>query len=216
MADSENSRTLPSNRYRNLLAATARLLSEIAVNKGGANGADTTEALTKWSTWSQAYSDYSRLCGVQQRLESELFRTAATEQRVPLPESASFAPSEPFERDAPAKALSSSEPEVGFRASQWDAVDDVAGHSRAKAAEDSASAREQLLAADLWSVSGKSAVSAMAKLHCLLEQGEPVPGSGEFPWPQIRSALADLLMASTPDTTTLPDLSERRSVARVS
>lgn len=216
MADSENSRTLPSNRYRNVLTATAHLLSEMAVETGDAGGRGTTEALEKWASWSLAYSHYSRLCTVQQRLESELFRNAAVERQESSAAPVSIDRSEPSENDASVHLLSSTEAAAAMRGRQWEAVDEAVDHRRAKAAEDAASAREQLLATELWSVSGKSAISAMAKLHCLLEQGEPVPGSSEFPWPQIRSALADLLMASTSDTATVPEFREHRPVARLS
>jgi hypothetical protein len=215
MADSENSRTLPSNRYRNLLSDTAHLLSEMAVKRGDESNGDTTEALANWAAWSLAHADYSRLCIIQQGLEGELFRTAAVQRNESLAAAASIHGSAPSESEASGDMPPRIESDLALRGRQWEAADEAAGHSRARVAEDAASARAQLLAADLWSVSGQSAVSAMAKLHCLLEQGEPVPGSGEFPWPQIRSALADLLMATTPNTATLPGFRERRTVARL-
>lgn len=198
MADSENSRTLPSNRYRNLLPATERLLSDLAVGAYGANDYGAPEALAKWAAWSLAHSECSRLCSVQQRLESELFRTTAKQ---------------PTERDLSRDTPSSTKAELVMQGRG--APDQVAGHNRARAAEDAASAREQLLAEELCSVSEGSAISAMAKLHCVLEQGEPVPDCLEFPWPQIRSALADLLTASTSGTAVSCDLGECRSAGRL-
>lgn len=223
MADSENSRTLPSNRYRNLLPATERLLSELA-GEGGANGGDPNEPLIRWAAWSLAHAECSQLCSVQQRLERELFRTAATQpMKPPASYQAGIAPTEapedatiPRERHASSDVPPSAKAEIAAHHRQWEATDEAIGHSRAKAAEDAASAREQLLAEKLWSVSGRSAVSAMAKLHCVIEQGEPVADCLEFPWPQIRSALADLLTASTPGAAAFRDHWEFRSTERLS
>ena len=201
MADSENSRTLPINRYRNVLQAAGRLLSQMLVTECCAEGSGANEALTKWAAWSLAYRDYSRLCSVQQRLESELLRTSRAQPVDPPVSCSNDAPhiESPAEadvqQDRKASRETPSRSDADFIGSgrQCESVN----HSRAKAAEDSASAREQSFAKELWSVSGGSAVSAMAKLHCILEQGEPLPDSAEFPWPQIRSALADLLTASS-------------------
>jgi len=191
MADSENSRTLPSNGYRNLLSATERLLSELAAEKSDAIDADAGEVLTKWTAWSRAYSECLRLCSVQQHLESELFRVATKQ-----PQGDQYVSDDLPSNSALELAVSDRLSEESYKG---------LAHRRAKAAEDSASAREQLLAEQLWSASGKSAISAMAKMHCVLEQGEPVANSAEFPWPQIRSALTDLLMASTLEITSVRD-----------
>jgi len=191
MADSENSRTLPSNRYRILLPAVEQLLSAMAVGEPGKYDGTADEALLKWTAWSRAHSESLRLCNIQQRLESELFRTASKQALS--------------QRDVSDDLAPSAESELAASARRSEATDESTPHGRAKSAEDAASAREQLLATQLWSVSGKSLVSAMAKLHCVLEQGEPVPNSAEFPWPQIRSALADLLMASTLETPAVRD-----------
>jgi len=201
MADSENSRTLPSNRYRNLLPATERLLSQMAVTAFCTESRGANEALTKWAAWSLAYHEYSRLCSIQQGLESKLLGSSRVQPvEPPISHSDNAAHIEspagadgPQGRNASPATSSSSEASLAVCGVNGGSVE----HGRAKVAEDAASAREQGLARQLWSVSGGSAVSALAKLHCVLEHGEPAPDSAEFPWPQIRSALADLLTASS-------------------
>lgn len=219
MADSENSRTLPSNRYRNLLLDTERLLSDLEATKCGTKRGGANDALTKWAAWSLAHSDYSRLCRIQQRLEREPSRNARglpMEPLVSYPDSAEHieapeATEGPRELDAFRNTSSSDADLVALRY-QGKSVD----YNRAKAAEDASSAREQWFAAELWSVSVGSPVSALAKLHCVLEQGQPAPDSAEFPWPQIRSAIADLLTSISPGLAALPNQSEGRSSAGIS
>jgi len=205
MADSEDSRTLPSIRYRNLLSAAEQLLSTAAAESDVKYG-ETGEALMKWTAWSHAHFECLRLCGIQQRLERALFKTVAVQpidppelgwpKVAPIQAHKDLARRGKQERydDLP---LSQKMSELAASNRRSETSKTAIAHRRAKAAEDTASAREQFLAQQLWSVSGNSAISAIAKMHCVLEQGEPFPNSAEFPWPQIRSALADLLMAST-------------------
>ena len=104
-----------------------------------------------------------------------------------------------LEGEAVAELRERAKTELAARRHAWDTADQTIGYSRAKMAEDAASAREQRLAGELWAASAGSVISATAKLHCVIRTGEPEPDSGEFPWPQIRSALVDLLMTSAPD-----------------
>jgi hypothetical protein len=94
--------------------------------------------------------------------------------------------------------------ELASRRREWEAADQDVGYSRAKEAEDIASATEHRLAEDLWAAVAGSVISATAKLHCIIEQGEPKPNCDEFPWPQVRSVLADLMMTSAPGVMSLP------------
>lgn len=206
MADSENSRTLPPLTTGNLLSLTERFLEEMAAGQGDSGTTDSDDALIKWVAWWDAHRECARLCNVQQQLENALFRTAESprvEVRVPNQASPMVAqtPEEIdawLEGEAFAELRERSKTELATRRHAWDTADQTIGYSRAKAAEDIASAREQRLAEELWMVSTGSIAAATAKLHCIIQIGEPKPGSGEFPWPQIRSALADLLMASAP------------------
>jgi hypothetical protein len=96
--------------------------------------------------------------------------------------------------DAPehAKAKRTAKALLAERQAAWDALDDRIGYSRAKEAEEKAfTMREQRLN-DLFMQPAHSVAGAAAKLHAVLAMGEDSPGD-EFPWPQIRSAMTDLL-----------------------
>ncbi|RAX39758.1 hypothetical protein, partial [Rhizobium tropici] len=83
---------------------------------------------------------------------------------------------------------------VAFRKRQeaWDHLDDVLGYSRAEKAEIRSDRMEMKLADALWEEPAVSVAGAVAKLHAILVTGEQGV-SQEFPWPQMRSALADLV-----------------------
>jgi hypothetical protein len=63
----------------------------------------------------------------------------------------------------------------------------------AKHAEESAADVEEQLAVLLWDARADSASGIVAKLFAVLKKGEPSEDHSEFPWPQIRSVLVDLL-----------------------
>ena len=207
MADSENSRTLPPITTGNLLSVTERFLEEMAAGQGDSGTADIDDALAKWAAWWDAHHECARLCRIQQQLESELFRTAEGPRvEVHVPNQVRPVIAETIqeidawlEGEAFAELRERVKTELAARRDAWDTADQAIGYSRAKAAEDAASAMEQRLAEELRAASEGSVASAIAKLHCVIRIGEPEPDSGEFPWPQIRSALTDLLMTSAPD-----------------
>jgi hypothetical protein len=75
----------------------------------------------------------------------------------------------------------------------WEAADQLLGYSKAKQAEFDASVVEDGLAAALWEKPAHSLVGITAKLHAVLSKGEPSEDSDEYPWPQLRTVLADML-----------------------
>ncbi|MDI7861906.1 hypothetical protein MRS76_08055 [Rhizobiaceae bacterium n13] len=200
MADSENSRTLPAITPRNFLTATERFLQ-----RATAGGADADAALVKWGPWLAAHRECDRLCSKQQQLETKMFRTVRSPQvEISIPDRAcpaiamtaeeidSWLTGEEFaERRADAKA------QLEARRREWDAVDSVVGYSLVKQAEDAAAALEYRLAQELWATPASSTVAAIAKLHSIIWHGTPQPNADEFPWPQIRSVLTDLLRATS-------------------
>ncbi|NKC51914.1 hypothetical protein HED63_22990 [Ochrobactrum cytisi] len=70
MADSENSRTLPSRTHRNLLSAVEEFLSCKSEPNAPAPGDD--RAVLNWEIWQQAYTEFCQLCRLQQHLERKL------------------------------------------------------------------------------------------------------------------------------------------------
>ena len=75
----------------------------------------------------------------------------------------------------------------------WSAADEEVGYSSALKEERRASAAEDEVAAILWETPARASAGAAAKLHAIVTKGQPCATSGEYPWPQIRSVIADLL-----------------------
>lgn len=73
MADSENSRTLPSCTHRNLLFSVADFLTRQTEPVPSYPCID--PALPKWNMWQQAYKEFCQISRLQQHLETEMLRT---------------------------------------------------------------------------------------------------------------------------------------------
>jgi len=71
-------------------------------------------------------------------------------------------------------------------------ADRMIGYSAAKM-EEAAAREEQKLAAALWAALAQSIPGVCARLVVMLEQGEWCEDCADFPWPQLRAALSDLL-----------------------
>ncbi|MCI9868459.1 hypothetical protein RHIZ_21060 [Rhizobium skierniewicense] len=201
MADSENSRTLPAITCRNSLQIAEWFLFNNFSDQELWSPSLRDGVLTKWHAWNRAFQELAAIGRAQQKLESQLMCMApALQVEVVLPNSAApFITSSISEiqdrlrgnefRVARAKA----EADLLAKHKQWEAVDESLGYSRARRAEDEASLVEERLALDLSQAPGMTTVAVAAKLHCILERGSPRPDSNEFPWPQIRSVLIDIL-----------------------
>jgi hypothetical protein len=75
----------------------------------------------------------------------------------------------------------------------WKAADEEVGYSEALNEEGRASTAENGVAETLWETPAESIVGATAKLHAIVTKWEPSATGDEYPWPQIRSVIADLL-----------------------
>lgn len=76
---------------------------------------------------------------------------------------------------------------------KWEQAKEECGYRAAKDAEFRASEIDERLAEELWSFRARSVVGVTAKLHAVLTLGEPSVDTDEFPWPQIRSIVNDLI-----------------------
>lgn len=210
MADSDNSRTLPVVTRRRLLSASATWLA------GQVGGVDDglhfvhgrsdrgDPALMLWQEWWAAHEQVEKLCRRQQRLETALIEAVGFPHvDIALPDQdcvvAAFSVEEIDSRfcDLPedAEAKMRAKAVLAERQAVWDALDERLGYSRAKQAEEEAfvlcaERLNELFAKPAYSVAGVA-----AKLHAVLAMGEDSPAD-EFPWPQIRAAMADLLNLS--------------------
>lgn len=198
MADSENSRTLPSRTHRNLLSSVEEFLSCKSEANAPALGDD--PAVLNWEIWQQAYTEFCQLCRLQQHLERKLLEEVGEPYirvEVPGEGTVSVKSYKDIELVLPGPALAEARAEAEERLKQhyslWKVADKLSGYTRALEAESEASDREQAAAQVLWDTPAHSLHGAIAKLHVLITLGVLSPDCDEFPWPPLRSVLADLM-----------------------
>ncbi|WP_273772482.1 hypothetical protein [Brucella intermedia] len=201
MADSENSRTLPSCTHRNLLFSVEDFLTGNADPVSARFCVD--PALAKWDAWQEAYRDFCQISRLQQHLETEMLRTVGEpyiEIEVPGEKPAMVKSDRDIELFLPgpelAEARENAKAALKKHYSLWNVADKLSGYSRALQAEDIASEREQAAARALWETQAKSLEGIIAKLHVLITLGVLEPDCDDFPWKPLRSVLADLLEMS--------------------
>ena len=205
MADSDSSRTLSSVTRRTLLrmaTTTVGAHAAAAQPKGEGEGAAACggdPALALWRDWQAANRKACALGRRQARLESKLVNAIGFPQidlSVPKPiivsttaEIEHWLGGKPERAAECEKAMS----ELAAHQEAWQEMDRRIGYSRARNAERDAQAAEEDLLETLWKSRASTWAGAAGKLHAMLKTGEPREGSQEFPWPQIRMVLADLL-----------------------
>lgn len=207
MADSDNSRTLPVVTRRRLLSASATWLTgQVGCVDEGRHfvygRSDRVDpALILWQGWWAAHEQVEKLCRRQQRLETALIAAVGFPHvDIALPDQdcgvAAFSVEEIDRRfgDVPADAEAKMRAQavLADRQAAWDALDEQLGYSRAKQAEEDAFALRAERLNDLLASPAYSVAGVAAKLHAILAMGEDGPVD-EFPWPQIRAAMTDLL-----------------------
>ncbi|MFN7089698.1 MAG: hypothetical protein ACK4P4_04025 [Allorhizobium sp.] len=211
MADSDNSRTLPVVTRRRLLSISATWLTGqvVGLNEGlhfvCGRGGRGDPALILWQEWWSAHAQVEKLCREQQRLETALVASVGFPQvDIALPDQdcvvAVFTLEEIDRRfgDGPedAEAKRTAKAVLIERQAAWDALDERLGYSRTKQAEEEAFALRAERLNDLFAKPAYSVSGVAAKLHAVLAMGEDDPVD-EFPWPQIRAAMTDLLNLSS-------------------
>jgi len=207
MADSDNSRTLPVVTRRRLLSTSATWLTGqvggvdegLYFVYGRTNRSD--PALMLWQEWWAAHEQVEKLCRRQQRLETALIAAVGFPHvDIVLADQdcvvAAFSLEDINRRfgDVPsdAEAKRTAEAVLVERQAVWDALDERLGYSRAKQAEEEAFALRAERLNDLFAKPAYSVAGVAAKLHAVLAMGGDSPAD-EFPWPQLRAAMADLL-----------------------
>ena len=209
MADSENSRTVPAIIHRNLLPVAEQVLLGLAADQEAAGGGDIDAALATWNDWIAAHREFARLCLVQQRLETQVLSLVSSpfvEIHLPSRTKPLIATTEEeiecwLEGDAFADERERAKRDFTERRDNWDAVDEFVGHSGAKAAETISFGHESRLVAALWAMPAHTLPAVAGKLHSIIMHGAPKLGTDDFPWPQVRSVLIDLLGMCQPSVT---------------
>ncbi|MGK9086641.1 hypothetical protein KXR64_23005 [Brucella intermedia] len=208
MADSDNTTTLPSVTRRMLLTGTTITTATLSLEYG----VGTAEALARnpasdpaldiWRQWLAAYNEMQRLWIMQMDLERRMVAAVGfPEVEIALP--GVKAPVRAFSLedidricgDEAGHQVVKTQAIAAFRERQeaWDRLDDALGYSRAEKAEIRADRTEMKLADALIAMPATTLAGVAGKLDAVLRRGEYFEPSPDLPWPQVRSALADLV-----------------------
>lgn len=215
MTDSENERTLPAITRRKMLFATTAYLSALTDHTAhgaarpfddqGNNAAGNVLAL--WRVWYDAHEEGRRLCHRQQRLETEVLKSAGgfpvLKLKIPgedrpivvrtCEQIDSWLPG-----DKMAEARHTAKRELIAKLEKWNAADEQFGYSRTRHAETQIAGVEEASAKSLWEAPAHTTSDIIAKLHSIIETEDPGSHSKEKPWPQLRMILADLVRIERP------------------
>ncbi|MER9281883.1 hypothetical protein NKL07_00400 [Mesorhizobium sp. C280B] len=159
-------------------------------------------ALALWREWETAHKLTERLCRRQQRLEARLVSSVGFPcVTVCLPEGEDVtvhsieALNEVLGKGPDMAALrETAEADLAAHQACWDAADEEAGYTAALKAECEAGYRAQDLLEAFSTIPATTLASVAGKLDAVLREGEAWEECSVFPWPQIRSALSDLVL----------------------
>ncbi|TIX45341.1 MAG: hypothetical protein E5W81_07410 [Mesorhizobium sp.] len=207
MADSDNTTTLPYVTRRRMLAGTG-VATTVWMLEGNASAADaggtsmpSDPALALWREWQATHKLAKRLCRRQQRLETRLAERVGfpcVTIRLPEGEEVTVHSIEVLNEvvgDRPdiTALREKAEAEFAEHLACWDAAAEEAGYTAALRAEREAGERTQDLLEAFSKTPAATFAGVAGKLDAVLREGEAWEKCSEFPWPQIRSALNDLL-----------------------
>ncbi|TPK35985.1 hypothetical protein FJ492_25650 [Mesorhizobium sp. B2-5-4] len=205
MADSDHTMSLSAVTRRKVLAGTA---IAIAITKGGAFDRKTLEtaqmvdpAVSAWQKWRAAHDHTEYLCRQQQLLERKLVKTVGFPCSKIQLRDGRYVTLRSLEalRDAlnvgkeDLSVRTKAEAELAAHQARWDATDREIGYSETLRAECEAASRADHLVGMLFALPATSLAGVAAKLDAVLTQGQASKDDNEFPWPQIRSALQDVV-----------------------
>ncbi|WP_181591961.1 hypothetical protein [Mesorhizobium atlanticum] len=205
MADSEINTTLPFVTRRRALGGTAIAIVGWQGNAVASIDLEKDQtadpAVMAGRKWKAAQEETVRLCRQQQRLERNLveaigFPCATVRLRdgrcVTLHSLKAL--HEVLDLD-PEGTATRAKAEADFAAHQmrWDKGDREIGYSATLRAERDAADRAEDLLEALSKTPAASLVGVVAKLDAALREGRSSEDDAEFPWPQIRSALDDVI-----------------------
>ncbi|RWB56713.1 hypothetical protein [Mesorhizobium sp.] len=205
MGDSDNTTTRPLVTRRRVLAGTAIAIVGSKRNAFARNDLETDQsadpAVAVWRKWQAAHEHTERLCRQQQRLERILAETVGFPcATIMLRDGESLTlHSLRALRDVldhrPEDTAMRARGEADFAAHQarWDAADREIGYSATLRAEREAADRAEDLLELLSETPSASLAGVVVKLDAVLKVGEGSGDDAEFPRPQIRSALDDVI-----------------------
>jgi len=170
----------------------------------------TDPAILLWQEWHNAYERFMKLCTQQNRLETKVFSMIPSYPSLSLQTEGRDEPVLVSARTEIDRWLPGPEHTVARKCAKaklsrlfnaWQrarcAANEATGYSRVKEAEADASNRADELANVACNTPARSIAGVIAKLHIILTLGEPSQGTDEYPYPQIRLVLTDLLHIDT-------------------
>ncbi|MER8701710.1 hypothetical protein [Mesorhizobium sp. M1273] len=207
MTDSDNITSLPFVTRRRVLAGTVvattawTLEGNASAGDAGRTKRRSDPALALWREWERVHKQAERLCRRQQRLETRLVESVGfpcVTVRLAEREQVTVHSIEMLNEvlgKAPDLAALRDKAEADFAAHQarWDAAAEKTGYIATLRAERDAAERTEHLLEAFSTTSATSLAGVAGKLDAVLREGEAWEECSEFPWPQIRSALSDLV-----------------------
>ncbi|TCR02196.1 hypothetical protein [Neorhizobium sp. JUb45] len=223
MADSEDSRNLPSNTRtnrkssnrrdtefpsritrKNLLSATAQVLLSLTYDLEKAperNVPGPTSTARLWLNWYEAHQRLARITKYQQQIESKVLAMAGAFPVVQMNVSAdepavtvySLADIDRLKSRVDATKLAAARSLLRKRRESWNSADRELGYSPALAFEHDLAEQERRLSRVLSLSRPKTTVEIAAKLHCLLSMEDPGNKFTDAPWADLRRILLDLI-----------------------
>ncbi|MER9627452.1 hypothetical protein [Mesorhizobium sp. M0296] len=207
MADSDNTTTLPYVTRRRVLegtvvATTAWTLEGNAPASGaGSTNVRSDPALALWREWERVHKQTERLCRKQQRLETRLVESVGfpcVTLRVPEGEQVTVHSIERLHEvlgkgPDTAALREKAETEFAMHQARWNAAAEETGYTAALRAEREACDRAKDFLEAFSTTHATTLAGVAGKLDAVLREGEAWEECSEFPWPQIRSALSDLV-----------------------
>ncbi|MER9282120.1 hypothetical protein NKI58_33965 [Mesorhizobium sp. M0522] len=186
-----------------MTASTASMLekSTLTGNATATNMSLFDPALALWREWQTAHRLSERLCREQQRLETRLVESVGFPRatvRLPEGEDVTVHSIEMLNEvlgKGPDMVALRKKAEADFAAHQvrWDAAAEETGYTAALRAEREAGDRAEELVQAFSAVPDATLAGVAGKLDAVLREGEAWEECSEFPRPQIRSALNDLV-----------------------
>ncbi|ATQ70785.1 hypothetical protein CQW49_22665 (plasmid) [Methylosinus trichosporium OB3b] len=206
MADSEDSTTPTAVSWRAILRGTGTLPSGKRTE-----GTPSDPALQLWRNWQANHTLVVALTRQWQRIEKKLIHSVGIPEvtiRISGEEEPKIAQSvdeieelvanEPgIEKEALIAAFDEQQ-------KRWDEAAATLGFGAVDAELRAALGKERDFVASVPKTKAASLPGVAAKLAIVIQLGEPSPTDAEFPWPQLRSALADIARLASPEATISP------------
>jgi hypothetical protein len=201
MAEAKNTTSPSIIDRRALLAGGGALLVAPKAPPRGASAPERPDpVLALWQDWRKLYAEAEIHCRRWQQVESLLFRTVGFPSvRVDVPGGESFQAQdhrsiEDLLGRAPETRARRNRLHAKLRAHRrrWEAAAAALRLDELDRRQEAAYREAEAMVGPLFEAPAGTLAGVAAKLTLVLRLGEPSPRAPEFPWPQLRSALADL------------------------